>query len=76
MINQVLPADLDIDGDLSVTNNAEFDINFRNANVAGNWNDAGGTFQAADGVVTLWLPKQLQLAGPTIFELWLAAQVL
>ena len=44
---------LDIDGDLTVSNSAVFDINFNNADVAGNWNDAGGTFQAGDGVVTL-----------------------
>ena len=44
---------LDIDGDLTVSNSAVFDINFNNADVAGNWNDAGGIFQAGDGVVTL-----------------------
>ena len=62
-------ADLDIDGDLSVTNNAEFDINFRNANVAGNWNDAGGTFQAADGVVTLsGSGKTITTGGSNYFQ--------
>jgi hypothetical protein len=44
---------IDLEGDFLISTNGTFDPVGNSHNIAGNWNDVDGTFQATAGTITL-----------------------